>query len=47
MGNMGVANTKSGDYHFFSISSITIHLWYLEYGGACSVFDNPMIFAIS
>ena len=23
MGNVGVTNTKSGDYHFFSISSIT------------------------
>ena len=23
MGNVGVTNTKSGDYHFFSISSVT------------------------
>ena len=52
MGNVGVTNTKSGDYHLFSISSITcwpftIHLLYLEYGGVCFVFDTPKLFAIS
>ena len=30
MGNVGVTNTKSGDYHFFSIFSITG--WPITYG---------------
>ena len=30
MGNMGVTNMKSGDYHFLSISSITC--WPFTYG---------------
>ena len=30
MGNVGVTNMKSGDYHFFSISSITC--WPFTYG---------------
>ena len=30
MGNVGVTNTKSVDYHFFSISSITC--WPFTYG---------------
>ena len=43
MGNVGVTSTKSGDYHFFYLvhNQLAIHLWYLEYGGACSVFDHP------
>ena len=39
MRNVGVTNTKSGDYHFyFFYNPQAIHLWYLEYSGACSVF---------
>ena len=26
---------------------VAIHLWYLVFDGACSVFDHPKIFAIS
>ena len=49
MGNVGVTNTKFGDYHFFYFfyNLLAIHQWYFEYGGACSVFDHPKIFAIS
>ena len=50
MSNVGVANLKSGDYHFFFCffcSLLTTHLWYLVYGGTCSMFDHHKIFAIS
>ena len=48
MGNVGVANTKSGDYLFFSISSVAS--WPFTHGimvDACSVFHHPQIFANS
>ena len=47
MDNLGVTNTKSGDYHFFSISSITC--WPFTYGILKMVefCDHPKIFVIS
>ena len=48
MGNKGVANTKSGEYHLFSISSVAC--WPLTYGILYMVklvlFDHSKIFAI-
>ena len=49
MDNVGATNTKSGDYHFFYISSITC--WPFTYGILNMVefvlFYHPKIFAIS